>query len=139
MTELSGRISIRIYHEDTDAGGIVYHTAYLRFAERGRTELLRSLGHDHGSLRLRAGGGFVVRSMTVDYASAARLDDEVEIETEVVEVKRASLVMRQAIVRDRRTLVSLDVRLAFLGTAGRAIRLPSVIRETFDRYPCKGN
>ncbi len=139
MTKPFGRIRTRIYHEDTDAGGIVYHTAYLRFAERGRTELLRSLGHDHRSLRVRDGGGFVVRSMTVDYASAARLDDEVEIETEVVAVKRASLLVRQAIVRDRRTLVSLDVRLAFLGAAGRAMRLPAALRETCDRYAGKGN
>ena len=139
MTEPAGRIRTRIYHEDTDAGGIVYHTAYLRFAERGRTELLRSLGHDHRSLRLREGGGFVVRSMVIDYAAAARLDDEVEIETEVVEVKGASLIMRQTVMRDGRRLVSMDVRLAFLGAGGRAMRLPAAVRETFDRYPGEGN
>ncbi len=139
MTEPAGRIRTRIYHEDTDAGGIVYHTAYLRFAERGRTELLRSLGHDHRGLRLREGGGFVVRSMVIDYAAAARLDDEVEIETEVAEVKGASLVMRQKVVHDGRTLVSMNVRLAFLGAGGGAMRLPAAVRETLDRYPGEGN
>ncbi|MCE2518946.1 MAG: YbgC/FadM family acyl-CoA thioesterase [Alphaproteobacteria bacterium] len=138
MTEPAGRIRTRIYHEDTDAGGIVYHTAYLRFAERGRTELLRSLGHDHHGLRFREGGGFVVRSMVIDYAAAARLDDEVEIETEVADVKGASLVMRQKVMHDGRTLVSMDVRLAFIGAGGRAMRLPAAIRETFNRYPGEG-
>ncbi len=138
MTEPAGRIRTRIYHEVTDAGGIVYHTAYLRFAERGRTELLRSLGHDHRGLRFREGGGFVVRSMVIDYAAAARLDDEVEIETEVADVKGASLVMRQKVMHDGRTLVSMDVRLAFIGAGGRAMRLPAAIRETFNRYPGEG-
>lgn len=127
------RLPVRVYYEDTDAGGVCYHTAYLRFAERGRTELLRSLGYDHVGLRAQAGGVFVVARCEIDYLRPARLDDALEVETVVVEGGGASLVMSQEIRRQGELLARLRVRLAFLSDAGRPARLPPGVREAFAR------
>ncbi len=138
MVEPVHRIKTRVYYEDTDAAGIVYHTAYLRYAERGRTELLRACGFDHLTLREREGGGFVVRSMAIEFLRAARLDDELVIETGVLEVRGASLVMEQKVIRAGRDLVTMNVRLAFLGGDGRAMRLPESLAGAFLHHLAKG-
>ena len=131
MDDAVHRTTVRVYYEDTDASGIVYHTAYLRFAERGRTEMLRACGFDHRTLRRREGGGFVVRSVAVEFLRAARLDDELAVETRVREVRGASLVMAQAVTRDGQDLALMTVRLAFLGERGRAMRLPASLARMF--------
>lgn len=124
------RLSVRVYYEDTDAGGVVYHTAYLRFAERGRTEFLRACGFDHRSLYRTEGGGFVVRSMTAEFLAAARLDDRLAVETRLEAVTGARLRMNQVVMRDDAELVRLGVHLAFV-SGGRAIRLPRAVRGMF--------
>ncbi|WPA93079.1 tol-pal system-associated acyl-CoA thioesterase [Providencia zhijiangensis] len=91
------RWPVRVYYEDTDAGGVVYHARYLAFFERARTEMLRNKGINQQSL-LAESLGFVVRSMTIDFIKGARLDDLLEVETEVVEIKRASLLFQQRLV-----------------------------------------
>lgn len=91
------RWPVRVYYEDTDAGGVVYHARYLAFFERARTEMLRNKGINQQSL-LAENLGFVVHSMTIDFIKGARLDDLLEVETEVVEIKRASLLFQQRLV-----------------------------------------
>ncbi|CAG9413315.1 tol-pal system-associated acyl-CoA thioesterase [Providencia alcalifaciens] len=91
------RWPVRVYYEDTDAGGVVYHARYLAFFERARTEMLRNKGINQQSL-LAENLGFVVRNMTIDFIKGARLDDLLEVETEVVEIKRASLLFQQRLV-----------------------------------------
>jgi acyl-CoA thioester hydrolase len=93
------RIRIRVYYEDSDAAGIVYHAAYLAFAERARTELLRCLGLDHATLRARFGLVFTVRRCSIDYLAPARLDDLLEIATRVVRRGGASLELEQRVLR----------------------------------------
>ena len=89
--------SVRVYYEDTDAAGIVYHANYLKFAERGRTEMLRGLGFAHSSSAREDGGiGFTVRRCTVDYRAPARLDDALTVETRVAEIGAATLSLRPA-------------------------------------------
>ena len=124
---------VRVYYEDTDAGGICYHTAYLRFAERGRTEFLRALGFDHVGLRERSGGGFVVVRCEVDYLRPARLDDALVVATRVIGGGGASATMEQVVRRGTEDLVRLIVRLAFLSPAGRPARMPLGVRRAFDR------
>jgi acyl-CoA thioester hydrolase len=118
------RIRIRVYYEDTDAAGIVYHAAYLEFAERARTEMLRCLGLDHGTLRARFGLMFTVRRCVVDYRAPARLDDLLEIRTRLVRLGGASLELEQLVLRAPELLTRLDVRLALLGADLRVARLP---------------
>lgn len=91
------RYTVRIYYEDTDAGGIVYHASYLRFAERARTEALRDLGIPHAELLRNFNLMFVVRRVEVDYLRAARVDDSLVVETEVLEVGGASAALRQTV------------------------------------------
>ncbi|MFB9995555.1 tol-pal system-associated acyl-CoA thioesterase [Providencia rustigianii] len=91
------RWPVRVYYEDTDAGGVVYHARYLAFFERARTEMLRNKGINQQSL-LAENLGFVVKNMTIDFIKGARLDDLLEVETEIVEIKRASLKFQQRLV-----------------------------------------
>ncbi len=131
MDDRVHRLPVRVYYEDTDAGGIVYHTAYLRFAERGRTEYLRVRGLDHRGLRDEAGGHFVVRRMAIDFHAAARLDDELTVATRLWDVSGASATMEQTVTRGGEALATLDVRLAFLTPAGRPSRIPAAARRAF--------
>ncbi|WP_432652674.1 tol-pal system-associated acyl-CoA thioesterase [Providencia manganoxydans] len=98
------RWPVRVYYEDTDAGGVVYHARYLAFFERARTEMLRDKGINQQSL-LAENIGFVVRSMTTDFVRAAQLDDLLEIETQIVDMKRASLTFQQRLVDSQGNLL----------------------------------
>ncbi len=104
------RWPIRIYYEDTDAGGIVYHANYLRFMERARTEWLRCLGHEQDELAANERIFFVVSSLTIDYISPARFNDEVAVVSCVRRCGRASIEFGQDIVRARQVLTRAVVR-----------------------------
>lgn len=104
----------RVYWEDTDGGGIVYHANYLRFLERARTEWLRALGFSQGALAGEAGVLFTVVSLSVDYLRPARLDDALEVSCEPLRSGRASLRFRQLIRRAEETLLEAEVRVACL-------------------------
>jgi acyl-CoA thioester hydrolase len=121
------RLAVRVYYEDTDAVGVVYHANYLRFAERARTEMMRCLGLEHDSLRARFGLSFTVRRCVVDYLAPARLDDRLEVRTGIARIGGASLDLEQRIVKDDRVLVRMDVRLAVISPALRAVRLPQAL------------
>lgn len=119
---------IRVYYEDTDAGGIVYHANYLRFFERVRTDWLRALGARHPELRAREGLILVVRDLQLDYHLPARLDDELEVDVEVTEVRRATLRLRQTarLAGEARPLVGAALRVAALNPdTGRPVALPA--------------
>lgn len=121
------RYRLRVYYEDTDAGGVVYHASYLRFAERARTEALRDLGLPHAALVARHGLMLVVRRIKVDYLQPARLDDSLTVVTEPIQVGGASVVLRQDVRPDGRdgSCAVLDVQLACVPPAGdKPARLP---------------
>jgi acyl-CoA thioester hydrolase len=127
------RIAIRVYYEDTDAAGIVYHAAYLAFAERARTEMLRRLGLDHRTLRARFGVVFTVRRCLVEYRAPARLDDMLEVRTRIVRLGGASLDLEQHILCEDRLLTLLEVRLALLGADLRVARMPRPLTSALGR------
>jgi len=121
---------IRVYYEDTDAGGIVYYANYLKYAERARTELLRANGVENGALMETDRIAFAVRECHADYIKPARLDDALEVRSRVIEVGGASLRMHQDICRDGDVLVAVQVRLACMDiTSGAPKRLPAVVRD----------
>jgi acyl-CoA thioester hydrolase len=121
-------LPLRIYYEDTDAAGIVYYANWLRFLERGRTELLRLLGQQHSALRDARGVNWVVRRCTIDYLKPARLDDAVEVVTSCGELRGASLDMIQQARRGEDVLVRAELLVACMGANGRPVRLPSDLR-----------
>lgn len=117
------RWQVRVYYEDTDAAGIVYHANYLRFAERARTEWLRSLGLDHTTLLRERGVRFAVRRCCVDYLCPARLDDLLTVETRTAAAEGARLRLRQDIRREDELLVGLDIVLVALDGSLRPTRI----------------
>ena len=125
------RYAIRVYYEDTDAGGIVYHANYLRFAERARTEALREAGIPHALLVEAFNRMFVVRRGEVDYALPARLDEELVVVTTPLRVGGASVVLRQDVQGlDGASRAVLTLRLACVGvTDTRPARLPPLWRD----------
>jgi acyl-CoA thioester hydrolase len=125
-------MAVRVYYEDTDFTGIVYHANYLRFMERGRTNYLRLIGADHRALFEAAekeapGFAFVVRAMTIDFLKPARMDDLLEIVTAPQEVKGASITLKQQCRRGEDILCEASVRVAFI-SQGRARPIPKPLR-----------
>jgi acyl-CoA thioester hydrolase len=126
------RFSVRVYYEDTDAGGIVYHAAYLHFAERARTEMLRAQGFDHVGLQREHGILFAVRRCTIEFMAPARLDDLLMVETRPLRLGGARMVLEQKVIRDETVLVVLEVELAVLARQDlRPRRLPEAVRAGF--------
>ena len=123
------RFPIRVYYEDTDAAGIVYHANYLKFAERARTEWLRETGFDHPTLIERFGGRFAVRRCALDFKRPARLDDRLAVETAIKASGGASLTLAQNVLRDGEILVLVEIVLVFINSALRASRLPPPLRQ----------
>ncbi len=103
---------IRVYWEDTDAGGVVYHASYLRFLERARSEWLRNLGYAQQALRESADAVFVVRSMRLEFLRAARLDDELNVDVVLTALRPASLLIAQTIRRAGEVLLTAQVKVA---------------------------
>lgn len=128
-------LTIRVYYEDTDFSGLVYHASHLRFMERGRTELLRSLGlHQRALLEGAAGAPifFVVRAMDIDFRRPATMDDLLLVESRVTDIGGASVTLDQRILRDGELLVAAAVKVVCVEN-GRARRLPAAVRESFER------
>ena len=123
---------VRVYYEDTDFSGIVYHASYLRFMERGRTNYLRLIGADHRALFEQAaaeapGFAFVVRHMDIAFRKPAHMDDVLDVVTWPVAVKGASITLAQEVRRGEHVLVKAEVRVAFI-SEGRAQPIPKALR-----------
>ena len=130
MTDRIHVIFTRVYYEDTDALGLVYYANYLKFMERGRTDMLRLLGIGRHDPEAAEGEGlFVVRRCTIDYLAPAKLDDMLEIRTSVTGIGAASLDLAQAVCRDGKTLVTGQIKVACIGENGRPQKLSPQIRQ----------
>lgn len=128
------QIDIRIYYQDTDAGGIVYHSNYLDFAERARTEMLYEMGISNQALLDRQ-IAFVIRHTDLEYLSPARLEDKLTIITQVDEVKNASMTLTQTFYRDNQKLVIIRLQVAFINPETmRPVRLPDDLKQLFEAY-----
>lgn len=132
-------LPLRVYYEDTDAAGIVYYANWLRFLERGRTEMLRLLGQQHTELRAERGVYWVVRRCAIDYLKPARLDDTIEIVTGCGEMRGASLDMIQHARRNEEILVRAELVVACMGEGGRPVRLPPLVRTALAQVAASGS
>jgi acyl-CoA thioester hydrolase len=122
-------LPVRVYYEDTDFSGVVYHASYLRFLERGRTELVRALGVAQSDLHSEIDGlAFAVRRMVIDFTGAAVMDDVLTVRTRPKEIRGASMILRQEIKRGDSVLVTADVTVAAV-RKGRAVRIPDGLRQ----------
>lgn len=130
------RMDIRIYYEDTDFSGLVYHASYLRFMERGRTEILRGVGVGQKDLHADLEGiAFVVRRMNIDFKRPARMDDVITVVTKPGELRGASMLLKQEVLLGDDLLVRADVQVATISKDGRARRIPGSLRALFEAGP----
>ncbi|WP_425410136.1 tol-pal system-associated acyl-CoA thioesterase [Hyphococcus sp.] len=123
-------LGIRIYYEDTDFSGVVYHAAYLKFFERGRTEALRAVGVHHSQMLKRDEPlAFAVRKMTTEWIAPARIDDMLQVRTQFLSAKGARMFLAQEIWREETLIARAAVEAACMNLAGAARRLPADILE----------
>lgn len=126
------RLRVRVYYEDTDAGGLVYHANYLRFFERARTEMLRLTGFTNAGLAGSDGVSFAVRRVEIDFVAPAKLEDTLEVVTRITDTGGASFAVAQIARRDGRDLARAQVQVATINRAGRPARLPAPVREALN-------
>ena len=142
--DLAGRIEgdthvlpVRVYFEDTDFTGLVYHANYLKFCERGRSDFIRNLGIDHRSLEKPEQGDpavFVVRRIEVDYLKPASIDEVLEVVTRCAEIGGATLILSQEVRREAVVLARLKVSVVLVSKAGKPQRLGRLVREALERF-----
>ena len=127
-------VPVRVYYEDTDAGGVVYYANYLRFMERARTEWLRTLGFEQDELARTQGVLFAVRSAAIDFIKPARFNDELEVTVEITKRGHASMTFHQQVRRAEELLCQADVRIACIGTVDFSPQaLPTAISKRLDQ------
>jgi acyl-CoA thioester hydrolase len=138
IEDASGRghvLPVRVYFEDTDFSGLVYHASYVRWCERGRSDFLRLLGGDHRRLIDGSDGAepaaFVVRRMTFDFLKPARIDELLEVVTRVKGIGAASLTLVQSVRRAETGLVEAEVTVVLISVSGKPLRISSALREAF--------
>lgn len=129
MSEREHCWPVRVYYEDTDAGGVVYHARHLHFCERARTEFMRALGLDHTRLLSEHGVLFTIRRVALDLAAPARLDDTLEVATRLEAMSGARLAVRQEVRRDGQRLVLANLELAVMGRDLRPKRIPAALTD----------
>lgn len=128
-------LPVRVYFEDTDAGGVAYHASYVRWCERGRSDFLRLLGTD--ARRMIDGSdshepaAFVVRRMTCDFKRPARMDDVLEVTTRVKELGGASVTLNQVVTLDGREIFEADVTVVLVAVSGKPLRLSDTLKKAF--------
>jgi acyl-CoA thioester hydrolase len=122
-------LPVRVYYEDTDFSGVVYHASYLRFLERGRTEFIRAVGVDQHALHREAGLAFVVRRLAIEFLRPAMMDDAILVETHPREARGPLLQLDQRILRGEETLTTAEVSVVCV-KGGRPQRLPEALRTT---------
>ena len=125
-------LKVRVYYEDTDAAGIVYYANYLRFAERGRTEMLRDAGFEHAQIFKDEGIAFAVVNATVSYKAPAKIDDLLVIKSKIIRVGGASMEMQQDVYRDDKLINEMKITLVCVDRNLKAVRLPTEVRKIFE-------
>lgn len=125
------RYALRVYYEDTDAGGVVYHANYLRWFERARSDMLRLLGIDQRAALDAGEGAYAVSELSIRYLAPARLDDLVQVESQVDDLRAASCRMTQRALRGDATLSEARLRVGFIDPSGRPRRQPEAWRKAF--------
>lgn len=124
----------RVYYEDTDAVGIMYHANFINFCERGRSELLREVGYPASEVQEKLNIGFVVRHIDCDYLKMAKLDDLIEVQTVLKSMKNTSFVMEQTLYCQNSVVFKMDITLVCMDLSGKPTRVPDKLRQAFEDY-----
>ena len=124
--------NVKVYYEDTDAGGVVYYANYLKFLERARSEAIYSLGLSNKEILEKEGVIIIVKTCNIEYKKPAKLEDEIEIISNIKEVKNSSFKMRQVIKKKFDIISEADVVLVTVNKKGKPVRIPSILKKLID-------
>ena len=128
--------NVKVYYEDTDAGGVVYYANYLKYLERARTEALTTIGLSNLEIKEKFGSLIVVKSCNIEYKKQANLEDKLSIRSFVKSVTKTSFFMNQFITRGDIQIVDAQVRLVFINENNKPVKIPDIIFENFKPYFC---
>ncbi len=128
--------TLKVYYEDTDAGGVVYYANYLKFLERARTEALQIIGYSNQKVKKDFGSLIIVKSCNIEYKKPASLEDELTIRSFVKSITKTSFFMNQIITKGEETIVEAQVHLVFVNDSGKPVKIPDEIYSKFKPYFC---
>ena len=128
--------NVKVYYEDTDAGGIVYYANYLKYLERSRTEALATIGLSNLKIKEKFGAYIIVKSCNIEYKRSAHLEDELSIRSFIKSVSKTSFYMNQIITLGEITIVEAQVHLVFINEMGKPVKVPNIIFDNFKPYFC---
>jgi len=128
--------SVKVYYEDTDAGGVVYYANYLKYLERARTEALAKIGLSNLQIKEKFGALIIVKSCNIEYKKSAHLEDQLSIRSFVKSVTKTSFFMNQFITNDETPIVEAQVHLVFINEKGKPVKVPDIIFDNFKPYFC---
>ncbi|MDA9934007.1 YbgC/FadM family acyl-CoA thioesterase [Candidatus Pelagibacter sp.] len=128
--------NVKVYYEDTDAGGVVYYANFLKYLERARTEALSTIGLSNLQIKDKFGALIIVKSCNIEYKKSAKLEDELKIRSFVKSVTKTSFLMNQIITNGETTIVEAQVHLVFVNDKGKPVKVPEVIFNNFKPYFC---
>ena len=127
---------VKVYYEDTDAGGIVYYANYLNFLERARTEAITSIGLSNKKIKENFDAHIIVKSCNIQFKISALLEDELNIRSYIVSVTKTSFLMKQIITRLDDVIAEAEIHLVFINSLGKPIRIPNILLKDFKPYFC---
>jgi|TARA_B100001059_G_scaffold60619_1_gene56386 acyl-CoA thioester hydrolase len=128
--------NVKVYYEDTDAGGVVYYANYLKYLERARTEALSTIGLSNLQIRDKFGALIIVKSCNIEYKKSAKLEDELKIRSFIKSVSKTSFHMNQIITNGETTIVEAQVHLVFVNENSKPVKVPDIIFDNFKPYFC---
>ena len=128
--------NVKVYYEDTDAGGVVYYANYLKYLERARTEALSTIGLSNLQIKNKFGASIIVKSCNIEYKKSAQLEDELKIRSFVKSVTKTSFYMNQFITNQKTAIVEAQVHLVFVNEKGKPVKVPNIIFDNFKPYFC---
>ena len=128
--------TVKVYYEDTDAGGVVYYANYLKYLERARTEALNSIGLSNLQIKEKFGALIIVKSCNIEYKKSARLEDELKIRSFIKSITKTSFFMNQFITKNEDAIVESKVHLVFVNEKGKPVKVPDLIFDNFKPYFC---
>ena len=126
--------NVKVYYEDTDAGGVVYYANYLKYLERARTEALSTIGLSNTEIKNDFGALIIVKSCNIEYKKSAHLEDELNIVSHIISLKKTSLIMKQLIMHEKELITDAEIHLVFVNTDGKPEKIPDEIIENFMPY-----
>ena len=128
--------TVKVYYEDTDAGGVVYYANYLKYLERARTEALASIGLSNLQIKQKFGALIIVKSCNIEYKKSAHLEDELKIRSFIKSITKTSFIMNQFVTRNQEAIVDAQVHLVFINENSKPVKVPDLIFDNFKPYFC---